>query len=257
MEKETLTFNDYVRLSLDSGVAPLELRFFPIVDCESGLPIAYRSSVVINSVVTGTLTEKDYASYCDNHPCGVELFKHHLQHAIAAICAFAKAQRKVDFVTVACPTEIVNAKPLFDVLSEVLSKNPDLDPQKLCLEFTPSILAETEKARAIVLDLKVLKVRTMLTGCGTEYFSLAKLLKVPMDSVMLHPSVTEWAGSRDKPQYVPSMITCINSLGTSVFAEGAEEKRSALRRTDCIGFLSAEAEPLTWRQALAQKAVED
>ena len=109
MENETLTFNDYVRLSLDSGVAPLELKFFPIVDCESGLPVAYRTTVDINSVIAGVLTEKEYAPYCDRHAIGVELFRHHLQHAITAIFAFEKAKRDVRFLTVACPAEIVNA----------------------------------------------------------------------------------------------------------------------------------------------------
>lgn len=109
-ENETLTFNDYVRLSLDSGVAPLELKFFPIVDCESGLPVAYRTTVDINSVIAGVLTEKEYAPYCDRHAIGVELFRHHLlQHAITAKFAFEKAKRDVRFLTVACPAEIVNA----------------------------------------------------------------------------------------------------------------------------------------------------
>lgn len=257
MDNEKLTFNDYVRLSLDSGVAPIELRFYPFEDCESGFPVAYRTSLIINSVIAGTLTEKDFSPYCDNHPCGVQLFRHHLQHAITAILSFAKAEKQIEFISVACPADIVNAEPLFDLMSDVLKKNPRLEPQKLCLEFSPAFLADTEKARAVVMDMKVLKVRTMLTGCGTEDFPLSKLLRVPADIAMLHPSVTEWAGSRDKPKLVPSLINYVNSMGAEVVAEGEEEKRPSLRNTECIGFLPVGAQPLTWREVVEQKAEED
>ena len=73
------------------------------------MPVAYRTTVDINSVIAGVLTEKEYAPYSDRHAIGVELFRHHLQHVITAIFAFEKAKRDVRFLTVACPAEIVNA----------------------------------------------------------------------------------------------------------------------------------------------------
>ena len=60
MPDETPVFTDYVKMSVDAGVAPLELRFIPIVNPESDFPIAYRTRTQIHSVILGALPPEEY-----------------------------------------------------------------------------------------------------------------------------------------------------------------------------------------------------
>ncbi len=257
---ENLTFNDYVKLSLESGIPPLELRYFPVENVESGLPIAYRTSVVINSVLLGTLSEKDYAPVCDFRPSGLQLFKHHLQHVIAALKQFQKAQHNVQFLSVRCPAEIVDSANvnLFDEVSEVLKKNPNVLPQQLCIEFPAELLQkDAKRANTMLLDMKVLGVRTMLTDCAKDDFPLAKLVEITPNLVVLHPQATKWAGSRNKPSLVPSLVAYVASMGVDVIAQGEESQRYHLRNTECVGFVQTTPQALSLSQALQQKAVEE
>lgn len=251
---------DYIRMSVDSGVAPLELRFFPIVNCESGYPVAYRTVTTIHSILLGDLPEPAYLYVSDPRDCGVELLKHNIQHAIEAIRKFEKKERHLLFLSVHCPAELVESEnvDLFELISGVLKKNPNLDPQKLCLEFPASVLEkETGRAHTAILDMKVLKVRTAIVGCGAEEFPIAKLLTVPPDFVILDPSATEWAGSRNKPQLLSSLVSYIKSMNIEAIAEGTDEQRRSMRGTECVGFIDREAESISFDEALAQKEGDD
>ncbi len=258
---ETQSFYDYVKLSVDSGVQPLELKFEKIVDCESGYPVAFRTETVINSILLGRLNEKDYREVCDKLNTGIEVFKHSLQHVITALKSFDALETPVKFLSLRCPAEIVENEnvDLFGLMSDVLKKNPKLDPSKVCIEFPSSLMQKnTEKARTALLDMKILKVRTMLTGCGKEEFPLSKLVTVPPDVVILDSSATEWAGSRDKPQLVPSLVAYVKAMGIDTVAEGDGEKRRALRNADCLGFIELGGEKVDLNGALElMKAVED
>ncbi len=258
---ESQSFNEYVRLSVDSGIQPLTLKFEKIVDCDRGIPIAFRTETVINSILLGTLNEKDYKEVCDKLNTGVEVFKHSLQHVITALKSFDKLETPIKFLSLRCPSEIVenDEVDLYKIMSAVLEKNPKLDPDKLCIEFPSSLMDKnTERARTALLDMKILKVRTLLTGCGKEDFPLSKLITVPPDAVILDNSATEWAGSRDKPNLVSSLVAYVKSMGIDTIAEGDGEKRRALRNTDCLGFIELGGNKLDLSGALeCMKAVEE
>lgn len=252
------TFAEYVTMTVESGVAPLELRFYPIVAPDSGLPVAYRTATRIRSVVLGVMEEKEYTYVSDKRTIGEEVLKHNLQHAIAALKEFANAGRNVRYLSVRCPAELPGRTELYRVISGVLNKNPNLDPSKLCLEFPASVMEQdTAKTGEAMKDMKLLKVRTAIVGCGAENFPMAKLLTVTPDIVVLDGFSTGWAGSRDKPQLMTSLISYVISMGIECVAEGTEEIRRALRRSDCVGFIDREAESLSLAEAIAQKENED
>ena len=254
MPDETPVFTDYVKMSVDAGVAPLELRFIPIVNPESDFPIAYRTRTQIHSVILGELPPEEYTYVSDKREVGTALLRHSLQHAVTALNAFRKAGREVAFLTVRCPAELVDNADLYAEISQVLQKNPSVDPQKLCLEFPATLMdRQTEKARTAVLDMKLLKIRTALTGCGAEEFPIAKLLTVSPDIVFLDPGATAYAGSRNKPQLLSALVSLIQAMRIDAIAEGTEAQRRAMRGTDCVGFVHTDGVSLSLDEALAQK----
>lgn len=253
------TRKEYIRLTVDAGVPPLELRFYPIVDVESGAPIAYRTKTTIHSVILGEMEEGSYTYVTDRRACGIELLKHNVQHAFTAIRAFAEAGREdVKFITVRCPAELAYREDLYEIVSHVVEKNPATDKNKLCLEFPAPLLdADKEKAGRALKDMKILGLRTAIVGCGEESFPVSKLLSVTPDIVFLDPSATEWAGSRNKPQLLSSFVSYIRSMGMDAIAEGTEKERRAMRGSDCIGFAYTDGEGISAEEAIAQKPEED
>lgn len=257
MEKTELTHNDYVKMSVDSGVSPLELRFVPIVSCETGFPVAYKTKTQINSNIMGTLTEEDYTNITDRMDCGTELLKHSLQHVLTAVAKFEEKFRNVSFFTVRCPVGIADNQRLYDTLSAVLKKNPLIKPEKICLEFPPELLEkDVETAKKCLNDAKLLKVRTLIGECGKEGFPLTRLIDITPDVVILDKEATKWAGDRNKPRLLTSMIAYLGSMGISVLATGNEKQRKAMRTTDCIGFIYDDEKTLSLEEALAQKEEE-
>ena len=247
------TFEKYVELSLQSGVSPLELVFVPVADCDTGRPVAFRVQTVIRSVIAGTLRQEDYAHICDKRDTGTELFLQSLRRAAAHISDFKGCTPPIRFISLRCPAEAVenSRTDLYEAIAGVLKKSRITDPSFIMVEFPAEILEKsTDKARRALQDIHSLKVKTMITGCGKEDFPLSKLVTVQPYAVLLDKTAVAWAGNRDKPMLVSSMITYIKNMGIVAYAEGTADKRRELRRTDCAGFIDCEAVPLTAEQAV-------
>lgn len=254
MPENDLTREELVKMSVDAGVAPLMLRFIPVVECESGSPFAYRTRTDIRSILLGTLPEETYTYVSDRRDLAADLLMHSIQHVITAAREFREAGRKVSFFTVRCPAALAGTADLYKLISEVIRKNPSFDPSQLCLEFPPEILSvDRERAHTAFSDMKLLKVRTAVTGCGTSDFPMAGLLAVSPDLAILDETATAYAGDRNKPQLFSSLVSYIRSMGAEVIAEGEESRRKELRRSDCIGFIDKENTGLSQEEAMTQK----
>lgn len=245
---------EYIKQSVDAGVAPLELRFVPIVNPESGFPVAYRLRPVIRSVLLGELQPEDYTSASDTHPIGLALLRHTLHRAVAALERFDQAGQSVAFLSIRCPAPLVETEDLHGQLSHFLSLYPALDPSRLCLEFPASLMErQTDKAQNAVRDVRLLKIRTAVTGFGAQDFPTAKLLTVCPDIVFLDPNATAYAGSRNKPQLLPALVNLAGAMRISAIAVGTQAQRKAMRGTDCIGFVHTDGVTLSLDEALALK----
>ena len=254
MPVSELTHNDSVRMAIDAGVAPIELRYIPIITCDTGKPIAYLTRALVHSTVLGNLNESDYLYVSDNLDCSVTLLQHNLQRVIYGISELVRAESEILFVALHCPDALVETADLYTILKEMLDKYPAVDPHMICLVFSTSLLRrDPEKAKQAIMDLKVLKVRTAITDCCDDKFIPAKLLQVSPDVAFLSPTATAWAGSRDKPLLLPSLVSYVKSMCPEVVAVGTPEQRKSMRSSECIGFLELDAPELLLKEAVAQK----
>lgn len=249
--------NETVKASVEAGIKPLVLNYLPFIRCDSDNPVAYRLTATLRSIIMGELTEKEYISVSDKKDCGIDLFKNIFKKAVIAAKKFKKAGRNIDFLAVHCPSSAVEKIDLYEFLAGIKKENPRLDPTRICLEFDEGVFEkDTESAKKALLDTKLLGFKTMIRGCGSETFPVSKMLTVSPDHVVLDPSFTEWAGSRNKPALVSSFISYLNSMNVTVYAEGTDEQRKAMRRLDCVGFMLKDVAPLTFEEAIAQKEAE-
>ena len=231
---------DYVKMTLESGVAPLEMRFSQINHCYRKRPIAYRSHTFINSVTMGVLTPEQYTFASDGTERGITLARWNIEQAIATIRAMQAAGRNVQFVTARCPARLALEDDLFEWMKGLLDELDFHTPELLCLEFPQSLLFEDEeKVRLSILNMKLLKVKTMMSGCGADDCPIAKLIRIPVDYVLLDPDVTTLIDNRNKSNAIQSLIGYLRSIPVEVIGEGVynENQITALSRSDCFGYI--------------------
>ena len=112
-----------------------------------------------------------------------------------------------------------------------------LDPQRLCLEMTESILMERDDdAIAMLTRLRNEGVHLAIDDFGTGYSSLGSLRRLPVDLLKIDRSfVASLPDDDDAGTIAWAVVRLGHTLGMPVLAEGVEtvEQHEALRRFGC------------------------
>jgi len=113
-----------------------------------------------------------------------------------------------------------------DVVCQVAKALQDtgLDPRSLRLEITESVaMADAERARTILTELKALGVRISLDDFGTGYSSLSYLQRFPVDMLKIDQSfVAGMDQNHECREIIRTILNLAATLGLDVIAEGAE-----------------------------------
>ena len=133
---------------------------------------------------------------------------------------------------------------------EAVLRDTGLDPRRLLLEITESVLmerlADSTQALNRLLDLGV---RLSIDDFGTGYSSLARLKRLPVAQLKIDRAfISGLPDDADDLAIVTAVITMGHSLGLTVVAEGieTEEQLAVLRSRGCDlgqGFLFSPALP--------------
>lgn len=231
---------DYVAMTLSAGIAPLEMRFAQINSCYRRLPIAYRSFTYLNSVIEGVIPPERYGYAADETDRGDRLARWNITHAAKAVRAFEAAGRNVDFVTARCSPSLLRQQDMYAWMKELLASIGFDKPEKLCLEFPRTLLYEdSEAVRPSLLALKLLKVRTLMTGCGERDCPVTALVELPLDMVLLAPRMSAYSDNRDKNHVFTGFIGFLRSLPVDVIGDGLynDEQITIHSRAECIGYI--------------------
>ena len=231
---------DYLEMTIQSCVLPVDMRFSQINDAYRKVPRAYRTFTYVNSVIEGVISPERYSYAADETERGARLTRLNIGEAIKAIRRFAEAGRSVDFVTARVSPQIVRELDFFGYLKEILDENNFNEPEKLCLEFPRTVLYEDpEKTRMALLAMKLLKVRSLLSGCGEKDSALTPLIDLPFDHVILAPWLIGLADDRTKAQALRELIAYLGALGCGVIADGVynDAQITYLARLDAYGYV--------------------
>ena len=97
-------------------------------------------------------------------------------------------------------------------------------------------MADAERARMVLADLKALGVRISLDDFGTGYSSLSYLQRFPVDTLKIDRSfVSEMDRNDGCREIVRTVMNLARTLGLEVIAEGTEtaEQVHDLERLGC------------------------
>ena len=117
---------------------------------------------------------------------------------------------------------------LLATVADVLAET-GLDPRRLCLEITESVLLDDAGAALDALTrLKALGPRLVLDDFGTGYSSLSHIKSFPIDVVKIDRSFIDGLErSSEDAAIVTAVISMGEALGVSVVAEGVETTAQA------------------------------
>lgn len=241
-EQEMLAHSKYLEMALASGILPMETRYSQINHPYRKVPIAYRSFTYLNSIVSGVVPPEKYSYASDATELGIRLSKYNVVSAMRAVRKMEAAGRKIEFITARCSPSLALETDVYEWMRALMAENNFDEPDKICLEFPQSLLYENaEQVKLSILGLKLLKVRTMVSGCGADDCPVANLIDLPVDLVLLAPRLTQMLSSRVKNRVVLQFIQFLRALPTDIVADGVlnDEQIATLSRSDCFGYIPA------------------
>ncbi len=111
-----------------------------------------------------------------------------------------------------------------------------LDALSLRLEITETVaMADAERARVLLTELKALGVRISLDDFGTGYSSLSYLRRFPVDTLKIDRSFVVGMDSEECREIIRTILNLARTLRLDVIAEGMETAAQVdyLGRFDC------------------------
>jgi len=107
-----------------------------------------------------------------------------------------------------------------DILQET-----GLDPTRLELEITESVLANVKSTVAILKEIRKLGVQISVDDFGTGYSSLSYIKDLPIDTIKIDQSfIKDIHENKESKEIAKALINLADSIGLNAIAEGIEQK---------------------------------
>lgn len=100
-----------------------------------------------------------------------------------------------------------------------------MNPNRLELEITESVLANIKSTLAVLKEIRKLGVRISVDDFGTGYSSLSYIKELPIDTIKIDQSfVKDIHHNKESKEIAKALINLANSIGLNAIAEGIEQK---------------------------------
>ena len=221
-----------LKADLEHGLeaGQFHLLYQPIVDLASGAPIGLEALLRWNHP-SWMIGPAEFVPFAEETgmiiPLGRWVLEEACRHAVALDATPGGSGLDIS-VNVSA---VQLARPAFpDEVAQVL-RSTGLDPSRLIIELTESVLLDREGAPMTSLTrLHELGVRLAIDDFGTGYSSLSYLHDLPIDILKIDISfVAALDTGREAPAVVRSIIRLAGTLGLHTIAEGIERPEQAGR----------------------------
>jgi diguanylate cyclase (GGDEF)-like protein len=221
-----------LKADLEHGLeaGQFHLVYQPIVDLASGGPVGLEALLRWNHP-SWMIGPAEFVPFAEETgmiiPLGRWVLEEACRHAVALDAT--PAGRGLDVSVNVSAVQLARAE-FVDEVAGVL-KATGLDPARLILELTESVLLDREGAPMTSLTrLHELGIRLAIDDFGTGYSSLSYLHDLPIDILKIDISfVAALDAGREAPAVVRSIIRLAGTLGLHTIAEGIERPEQAGR----------------------------
>lgn len=221
-----------LKADLEHGLeaGQFHLVYQPIIDLASGGPVGLEALLRWNHP-SWMIGPAEFVPFAEETgmiiPLGRWVLEEACRHAVALDAT--PAGRGLDISVNVSAVQLARAE-FVDEVAGVL-KATGLDPSRLILELTESVLLDREGAPMTSLTrLHELGIRLAIDDFGTGYSSLSYLHDLPIDILKIDISfVAALDAGREAPAVVRSIIRLAGTLGLHTIAEGIERPEQAGR----------------------------
>ena len=231
------------------GRSELVLHYQPVVDLQTGLPVAVEALARWQHPVRGLLEPDQFIPVAEDTGLIVPLGQWALRQACQDAADASGPLAGLD-VAVNLSAQQLGDPDIVAHVRRSLAVNR-LDPRRLLLEVTESAVVEDEQAAALALEeLVALGVRVAVEDFGTGRSSLLYLRRYPISTVKIDRAfVAGIERSWDDEAICASVVSLSQAVGATCVAEGVEtvEQYATLRAYGCHqgqGLLWSRAVPL-------------
>jgi diguanylate cyclase (GGDEF)-like protein/PAS domain S-box-containing protein len=235
--------------ALNSG--EFEVYYQPIVRLGSPGVAGVEALVRWNHPVLGLIPPAEFIPLAEQSGLILPIGEQVLRDATCTIAEVnrARAARPLYLSVNLSPRQLI--EPGFSALVDEVLAVSGLDPARLVLEVTESVLVEDQGGVVPVLgQLRERGMRVAVDDFGTGYSSLSYLRRLPLDVLKIDREfVTGVARSPEDAAVAHAIVTLARVLGLSTIAEGIEtpEQAAALAAAGCMfgqGFLYGRPVPV-------------
>lgn len=237
-----------LRVALNNN--ELEVHFQPVVDLQSGFVTGFEALARWNHPTKGYIPPNKFIPVAEKSGVISELGDWILHKSCLQAKAWLDAGNAPRTVAVNISAAQIIQSGFLEKVRNALTKS-GLPAELLCLELTESLFVGKSRntVEKMLVELKLLGVRTALDDFGTGYSSLSYLESLPFDKLKIDRAfVSGMQGGQKNLDLMRGIINLAHALGMSVVAEGAEtlEEVSLLRslNADSVqGFFYATPAP--------------
>jgi diguanylate cyclase (GGDEF)-like protein len=230
------------------GRDELHVLYQPLVDLADGRPIGVEALVRWQHPRLGLVSPVQFIPVAERTGTIIEIGLYVLEAACRQIVHSDDLYVSVNV----SPRQLQEPTLVREVL-EVLART-GLDPRRLVLEITESVLVYEGVGIAMLNELREHGIRVAIDDFGTGYSSLHYLTRLPVDILKIDRSfVAELNGTPEGAAITDAVLRLSHVLHLTTIAEGIEtaEQAAELRRLGCgIGQGYLFAKPLPAPQLL-------
>jgi diguanylate cyclase (GGDEF)-like protein/PAS domain S-box-containing protein len=234
-----------LRRGIDRG--ELVVYFQPTVDLTSGRVVGVEALARWNHPTKGLLAPGEFIGLAEDTGLVVPLGTEILLSACRQLALWGAPGSPAEHCDLRLSVNLAARQLLSPELPGVVEEalaSSGLDPSRLCLEITESVLLpDGEESIRALRRLKRTGVSIAVDDFGTGFSSLTYLKRFPVDVLKIDRSFVSGLGrNRQDSAIVASVVELAHAFGLTAVAEGVEssEQRAELQRLGCEqgqGFL--------------------
>ena len=222
---ERLRLEAMLRRSIEKN--EIYLNYQPQVEIDTGRLIGVEALVRWDNPELGTVPPVRFIPLAEDTGFINQLGKWVLYESCRQMVRWQKAGLYVPKIAVNLSVKQFERGSIVNMVAEIL-KETGLEPQRLQLEVTESVIMNTGDALVFINDLHSIGVGLAIDDFGTGYSSLAYLKQLPVQTLKIDRSFIKDISTDVNDEAIAiAIIQLGKSLNLSVIAEGVETEEQA------------------------------
>jgi diguanylate cyclase (GGDEF)-like protein len=231
-----LELENELRRAIEHG--ELRLYYQPMVLLSTGKVIGMEALVRWEHPERGLIRPREFIPLAEETGLIVPLGRWVLRETCRRACEWGEQYPTASPLLASVNLSVVQFREP-DLVGELqgILRETGLEPSRLQLEITESaVVDDTERATALLWELKGLGVRLAIDDFGTGYSSLASLRQFPVDDLKIDKKFVDGLGQNESDAAIVRLVIDLaHALGMQAIAEGVEtpEQLARLRDMGC------------------------